>query len=266
MWRSIENLIAVGKESQIEFQRRSVFDILTAGRQKVFMVIMFLSLMGRMGLPNLFVSPGSKLIFGLFLGAVMLSSMLSSIFLWRREKIEQGEKELKKIRETLLQDGVKIVEQSERNKLAAVREYLKETLAATESSFKAWSEEAGVAVKTKSEAAQTSKELHRKALDARIKLATEAEREISKLIERIADYSKREAASLIAPIPAMAETTLAVSDTTPESKTSDIETVSPTNELKATLPARTSPQPERSSNRVSGLIARREQRLAAQAK
>jgi hypothetical protein len=266
VWRSIENLIAVGKESQIEFQRRSVFDILTAGRQKVFMVIMFLSLMGRMGLPNLFVSPGSKLIFGLFLGAVMLSSMLSSIFLWRREKIEQGEKELKKIRETLLQDGVKIVEQSERNKLTAIREYLKETLAATESSFKAWSEEAGAAAKTKFEATQTSKESYRKALDARVKLATEAERELSKLIERVSDLAKQDAARVVAPIPSMADTTVAVPDSTPESKTVDKGAISPTHELRASLPVRALPQLERSSNKVSGLAARREQRLAAQTK
>lgn len=252
VWRSIENLITVGKESQIEFQRRSIFDILTAGRQKVFMVIMFLSLMGRMGLPNLFVTPGAKLIFGLFLGGVMISSMVSSILLWRREKIEQGEKELKKIRETLLQDGIKIVEQSERNKLTAVREYLKEALATTEAAFKAWSDEASSAAKTRSDALQASRESHRKALDDRIKLTTEAERSLSKLVDRVVDLAKQAAARPATQTPPLIN-----------SAKSDNSSLLPTSEPQIAVDNRFSGQNERVTNRISGLAARREQRLSA---
>jgi hypothetical protein len=263
VWRSIENLIAVGKESQIEFQRRSIFDILTAGRQKVFMVIMFLSLMGRMGLPNLFVTPGSKLIFGLFLGGVMISSMISSILLWRREKVEQGEKELKKIRETLLQDGIKIVEQSERNKLTAVRDYLKEAHAATESAFKVWNEETALIAKAKSDAVQASKESHRKALEERIKLATDAERGLSKLIERAAELAKQEMISVVSRTPSPTEPPQTKSDLTPVADASDVQPVSTKSEAKTERALRTLSPRERVENRASGLAARRELRLAA---
>jgi F0F1-type ATP synthase membrane subunit b/b' len=254
VWRSIENLIAVGKESQIEFQRRSVFDILTAGRQKVFMVIMFLSLMGRMGLPNLFATPGAKLIFGLFLGSVMLSSMISSILLWRREKIEQGEKELKKIRETLLQDGIKIVEQSERNKLTAVRDYLKEALSVTETAYKSWSEELATNTKVKTETLQANRESHRKALEERIKMTNEAERGLAKLLDRVSDLAKQHAAN---------HSQQTTSIDTSESMEAEVAPVAP-----SVLPSRhgialESPMTRESSMaRVSGLAARRTQRMA----
>ncbi len=263
VWRSIENLIAVGKESQIEFQRRSIFDILTAGRQKVFMVIMFLSLMGRMGLPNLFASPGAKLIFGLFLGGVMISSMISSVLLWRREKTEQGEKELKKIRETLLQDAAKIVEQSERNKLAAAREYLKESLLATESTFKTWVEEATHAAKVKADAAQASKESHRKAVEERIKLTTEAERGLTKLMERVAQLANQDVITNASPTSSLITNDAKASEISNEVQALDQAASLTTSESKSALPKRTSTPLERSKPRVSGLLARREQRVSA---
>lgn len=123
-WRFVENLMAIGKESHIELARKGFFDVLTAGRQKVFLIIMFLSLMGRMGLPNLFATPASKAGFGLFMAMVMISSLVNAN--WRREKQLQSDKEMGKIRDSLLADGTKVIEQVEKAKLGAMREYFKE--------------------------------------------------------------------------------------------------------------------------------------------
>jgi hypothetical protein len=268
VWRSIENLIAVGKECQIEFQRRSIFDILTAGRQKVFMVIMFLSLMGRMGLPNLFASPASKLIFGLFLGSVMISSMFSSIMLWRREKIEQGEKELKKIRETLLQDGMKIVEQTERNKLTAAREYLKEVFTSTESAFKLWTEETAHLAKSKADIEQAGKEAHRKAVDERLKSMTEAERSLAKLIERVTEIEKQYAAAIVGAESSSSTSVPTMNSPLAPSTASPIPTIpipQSSNPSRANPASRLSNRNERLPSRISGLAARREKLLSAKA-
>ncbi len=268
-WKSVENLITVGKEAQIEFQRRGVFDILTAGRQKVFMVIMFLSLMGRMGLPNLFASTSSKTAFGIFLASVMISSMVSSILIWRREKAEQGEKELKKIRESLLQDAMRIIDQIEKAKMATCREYLKDVLSCFETTIKTWSEDSANRSKAKQEEAQEANDNHRKALDSRMKALIEVERTLSKTLESISTIDKAE----VVRQQKIAESA-AISQESSISRASDIPIASlklePTTEVgpsseaipEASNPNQATARPETRPMRVSSLAERRQQRLA----
>lgn len=127
MWRRFENLLAVGQETEIELPRKGVFDILTAGRQKVFIIIMFVSLTGRMGLPDLFASAEAKTTFGVFMIAVLLGSMVNAVITWQREKAAQSEKEMTKIRETIFTAGCRAIEQAEKIKLSALRSHLKDS-------------------------------------------------------------------------------------------------------------------------------------------
>ncbi len=126
IWRRVENLMAIGKESHIELARKGFFDVLTAGRQKVFILIMFVSLMGRMGLPNLFASGLMRSGFGLFMATVLIGSMVNAIFVWRREKESQSEKEMSKIKDSLFSDGTKVIEQVEKGKLTYLRDYFRD--------------------------------------------------------------------------------------------------------------------------------------------
>jgi hypothetical protein len=183
-WRSVENLMAIGKETHIELVRKGFFDVLTAGRQKVFIIIMFASLMGRMGLPNLFSTPAARTAFGLFMAAVMIGSMISAILHWRREKQLTSEKELSKIRDSLLAEGSKVIDQVERVKLTAMRDYLKDAVRIFESTVKQSVEE------TLAEEAELQRqEALRKSLDVRLKQATEAQRGVTKLLEQARSLS-----------------------------------------------------------------------------
>ena len=179
IWRTVENLMAIGKESHIELARKGVFDMLTAGRQKVFILIMFVSLMGRMGLPNLFQSGLMRTGFGLFMASVLISSMVNAVFVWRREKKSQSEKELSKIKETLFNDGTKVIEQVEKGKLTYIREYLREVGKDFEKQLKQAIEEQGTLRKTESEAESQRQEANRKKLDQKIKSLSEIGRQIA---------------------------------------------------------------------------------------
>lgn len=185
IWQAVENMIAVGKVSEIELVRKGFFDVLTAGRQKVFIVIMFISLMGRMGLPNLFQSGGSQVAFGIFMAAIMIGSMINSILLWRREKKVQSERELGKIRESLFSDACKVIEQVEKVKLTAVREFLKEVAVKIETVAKQKGEESLSLQKTNLEEEQRNKELMKRGLETRAKLVMEIERQSAKLSELV---------------------------------------------------------------------------------
>lgn len=185
IWPAVENMIAVGKVSEIELVRKGFFDVLTAGRQKVFIVIMFISLMGRMGLPNLFQSGGSRVAFGIFMAAIMIGSMINSILLWRREKKVQSERELGKIRESLFNDACKVIEQVEKVKLTAVREFLKDVGVKIEAVAKQKGEESVSLQKTNMEEEQRNKELMKRGLETRSKWVTEIERQSAKLGELV---------------------------------------------------------------------------------
>ncbi|MGN6545996.1 MAG: hypothetical protein ACTHK7_13160 [Aureliella sp.] len=184
-WRSVENLMAIGKETHIELARKGFFDVLTAGRQKVFIIIMFASLMGRMGLPNLFTTHASKAAFGMFMGVVMVVSMVCAIMHWRREKETTSEKELSKIRDSMLADGCKVIDQVERVKLAAMRDYLKEATRTIECTVKQSLDETLAAERAKREAELQKQETLRKSLDLRVKQATEIQRQVIKLLEPV---------------------------------------------------------------------------------
>ena len=185
IWQAVENMIAVGKVSEIELVRKGFFDVLTAGRQKVFIVIMFISLMGRMGLPNLFQSGGSQVAFGIFMAAIMIGSMINSILLWRREKKVQSERELSKIRESLFNDACKVIEQVEKVKLTAVREFLKEVAFKIETIAKQKGEESVSSQKTNLEEEQRNKELMKRGLETRAKMVIEIERQSAKIGELV---------------------------------------------------------------------------------
>ena len=64
--------------------------------------------------------------FGLFMLTVLVSSMVNAIVTWRRERQSQSEKEMAKIKDSLLSDGTKVIEQVEKGKLTFLRDYLKE--------------------------------------------------------------------------------------------------------------------------------------------
>lgn len=196
-WRSVENLMAIGKETHIELARKGIFDILTAGRQKVFIIIMFASLMGRMGLPNLFTTPASKGAFGLFMAAVMIGSMVSAVLHWRREKQLTSEKELNKIRESLLTEGSKVIDQVERTKLAAMREYLKEAARTFDCTVKQSLEESQAAQRAKRELELQKQEAMRKTLDLRLKQTADVQRQVAKLLEQVRLLSASAARSLL---------------------------------------------------------------------
>lgn len=183
-WRSVENLMAVGKEAHIELARKGFFDVLTAGRQKVFIIIMFVSLMGRMGLPNLFSTPASKAGFGLFMAVVMVGSMINAVLNWRREKQLQSEKEMSKIRESLLVEGSKVIEQVEKAKLATMRDYFKELGRSFDGTVKQFIEEAVGQQRAKREAELQKQDALRKALEARTKQFAEMQRQAGKLADQ----------------------------------------------------------------------------------
>jgi len=181
IWRTVENLMAIGKESHIELARKGFFDVLTAGRQKVFILIMFVSLMGRMGLPDLFASGLMRTGFGLFMASVLIGSMVNAIFVWRREKESQSEKEMSKIKDSLFSDGTKVIEQVEKGKLSYLRDYLRDFSKKFEKQLKLSAEEHTMRCKADLEAQAKRQDLNRKLFDTQIKEINEAGKQIDKL-------------------------------------------------------------------------------------
>lgn len=182
IWYSVENLISIGKASHIELARRGLFDVLTAGRQRVFMIIMFVSMMGRMGLPKWFESPSSSAGFGLFMAMVMISSMVNAVLNWRRENHLQSTKEMDKIRESLISDGSKVVEQVEKLKLSAIREFIKEAGKQFEGHAKRIAEQRISFQKSEVETTTLRLESSRKVVENQLREWTEGERLASKLV------------------------------------------------------------------------------------
>ncbi|MGI9430110.1 MAG: hypothetical protein ACR2NM_15730, partial [Bythopirellula sp.] len=180
IWRTVENLLAIGKESHIELARKGVFDMLTAGRQKVFILIMFVSLMGRMGLPNLFQTGLARTGFGLFMASVLIGSMVNAIFVWRREKESQSQKELSKIKDTLFNDGTKVIEQVEKGKLNFIREYLRDVTKDFEKQLKQTVEEQGTHRKLEAELESKRQDAARKKIDGQIKTLRGLDRQIAR--------------------------------------------------------------------------------------
>lgn len=185
IWRTVENLMAIGKESHIELARKGIFDMLTAGRQKVFILIMFVSLMGRMGLPNLFQTGLMRTGFGLFMAAVLIGSMINAVFVWRREKESQSEKEMTKIKDTLFSDGSKVIEQVEKAKISFVRDYLRKVGKDFEKQLKLSAEEQSGHRKTEQDEEAQRRDTHRKKLETQIKSATELGRQITKFTTEV---------------------------------------------------------------------------------
>jgi len=111
--------------------------------------------------------------------------MINSILLWRREKKVQSERELGKIRESLFNDACKVIEQVEKVKLAAVREFLKDVGVKIETVAKQKSEGSVSLQKTNLEEEQRNKELMKRGLETRSKLVTEIERQSAKLGELV---------------------------------------------------------------------------------
>lgn len=181
IWRTVENLLAIGKESHIELARKGFFDVLTAGRQKVFILIMFVSLMGRMGLPNLFQTGAMRSFFGLFMLSVLVGSMVSAIFTWRRERESQSEKEMFKIKESLFNDGTKVIEQVEKGKLIFLRDYLKDVNKKFDQQLKRVAEAKLSEQKNGGDLESQRRDANRKKLDTREKFLTDMGRQINKL-------------------------------------------------------------------------------------
>lgn len=181
IWRTVENLMAIGKEANIELARKGFFDVLTAGRQKVFILIMFVSLMGRMGLPNLFQSGLMRSGFGLFMLTVLVSSMVNAIFTWRRERESQSEKEMSKIKESLFNDGTKVIEQVEKGKLVFMRDYLKDVNKKFDQQLKRVAEEATFGNQAANDPATQRRQMMLKKLDERVKLLNEVGKQVSKI-------------------------------------------------------------------------------------
>ena len=283
-WRSVENLMAIGKEAHIEFARKGFFDVLTAGRQKVFIIIMFVSLMGRMGLPNLFSTPASQAGFGLFMAAVMIGSMVNAVLHWRYEKQTQSEKEMTKIRETLLSEGSKVIEQVEKAKLAAIRDYLKEAVRTFDLTVKQFVEDSATQQRIKRESELQKQDLLRKALESRIKLTSDIQRQLTKLVEQ----ARTQLATTVATVRDLAaswhrDVSIASNDTNPTQLTTEKESQVGNDTkpgglrslLVASAPCSTAVQGQRSSLRSAttvvanairtpgGLAQRRERRNTA---
>jgi len=185
IWRTVENLMAIGKESHIELARKGIFDMLTAGRQKVFILIMFVSLMGRMGLPNLFQTGLMRTGFGLFMATVLIGSMINAVFVWRREKESQSEKEMSKIKDTLFSDGSKVIEQVEKAKISFIRDYLRKVGKDFDKQLKLSTEEQSGHRKTEQDEEAQRRDTHRKKLGTQIKSATELGRQITKITTEV---------------------------------------------------------------------------------
>lgn len=181
IWRTVENLMAIGKEANIELARKGFFDVLTAGRQKVFILIMFVSLMGRMGLPNLFQSGLMRSGFGLFMLTVLVSSMVNAIFTWRRERDSQSEKEMSKIKESLFNDGTKVIEQVEKGKLVFLRDYLKDVNKKFDQQLKRVAEETTSGHQAVNDPETQRRQKMLKKLDERVKLLNEVGKQVSKI-------------------------------------------------------------------------------------
>jgi len=181
IWRTVENLMAIGKESHIELARKGIFDMLTAGRQKVFILIMFVSLMGRMGLPNLFQTGLMRTGFGLFMAAVLIGSMINAVFVWRREKESQSGKEMSKIKDTLFSDGTKVIEQVEKGKINFLRDYFRKVGKDFDKQLKQAQEEQSGHRKTENDAATQRQNMYCKKLNTQIKAATDLGRQIIQL-------------------------------------------------------------------------------------
>ena len=216
IWRTVENLMAIGKESHIELARKGIFDMLTAGRQKVFILIMFVSLMGRMGLPNLFQTGLMRTGFGLFMAAVLIGSMINAVFVWRREKESQSEKEMSKIKDTLFSDGSKVIEQVEKAKVNFIRDYLRKVGKDFDKQLKLSTEEqSGHRKKEQDEEAQR-RDTHRNKLESQIKLATELGRQITKFTTEVSSLHVS-SANAIRDAVRLHESTLSVEPTPLES-------------------------------------------------
>ena len=200
LWRSMQDMISIGKEAAIELPRRGFFDLLTAGRQKVFILIMFGSLFGRMGLGSLsqFASPSSKseavggvaasspvpyfdIGFGLFLLGVMIASMVTALFRWRGEKDSKASEELGKIRETLYAEGSKVVEQTQRSKLNQFKDYVREANEQCARQIEALGQSAAKSRKEREDSAEEKLEQNRKQLELRGKALSDIGQQIGKL-------------------------------------------------------------------------------------
>lgn len=188
-WQEVQNLIAVGEESHIELRRRGIFDVLTAGRQKVFILIMFASLAGRMGLSQGvldslglgayagFLHTG----FGVLLLSVFIGSMISAVFTWQHEKQTQSEKEMRKIKDSLYDDGCKVIEQVQKTRLALLKSYLKDAGKRLEDQVDQCVREALEERKRETEAQRVRLDRALQSLDARTKEVSEWGRQIARL-------------------------------------------------------------------------------------
>ncbi len=137
VWERVENLIDVGEEATIELPRRTIFELMGAGRQKVFFLIMFIALLGRMGIDEQvlrgFLPPDLapaligwlKAGFMVVLFSTCLGAMFNALLTWREEKVEQTGRELGRIRETLIGDAQKAVELIQKEKRNVMRGYFK---------------------------------------------------------------------------------------------------------------------------------------------
>jgi hypothetical protein len=181
LWATVENLLAIGKEAHIELARKGFFDVLTAGRQKVFIIIMFVSLLGRVGLGDLFSSRLANTGFGIFMITVLISSMINALFVWRREKRVQSEKELAKIKDTLFNDGCKVIDQVMKGKLLFFREYFKEAAKVFEQQTKRAAEEYSIRQRSELEAKTRRSDAIRQSLETQVKTVTGLSKQVARL-------------------------------------------------------------------------------------
>jgi hypothetical protein len=115
IWHAVRNLVQVGKDVDIEIPRRGIIDLLTAGRQKVFILIMLIGLAGRMGFSKDVLEPlnlghisgALSAAFTLVAVTVFFAAMFDAIVRWRKESKDQMARELQKIKTPSMPKGSK---------------------------------------------------------------------------------------------------------------------------------------------------------------
>lgn len=193
VWERVENLVDVGEEAEIELPRRSLFDLMGAGRQKVFFLIMFIALLGRMGIDADVVSgciPPTvmswfKAGFMVVLFSTCLGAMFNALILWREEKKEQTRKELERIREALVADAQKTLDQVQKEKRGVLRTYMKDVQEKADAWLDQALEDRLAAEEAEGEKRQLAQRQRREALQERERRLLEAAAAIGRVHEGI---------------------------------------------------------------------------------
>jgi len=209
MWQSVENLMDIGRDSRIELKKRGVFDLLTAGRQKIFIIIMMLSLAGRMGMgasgltsfisntigvPEENVTSMATIVLAVLLVTLFIGSAINAAWTWKFERANQTEKEVQKIKETLTSDGERVMSQAQKIKLAQIREHLKDVAKALDRQIDTVTTSHRNQIKTARDDQAMEVDRSRRLLEGRVRDFNDMQRRIEKLritVRELADVCRR---------------------------------------------------------------------------